>query len=113
MFGKNYITIAIAALSIILLCAATWIIYGIYFSGSALIKVPLLDNIYIAKNTDSEYSEKALFDTYLAYMGNREYMYLPEERMGGVLSFEKNGKKIFIPYPKLIRIKQGFIDQSL
>lgn len=113
MFGKNYITIVIVALFMVLLCAAVWLAYSIYFFGSALIKVPLLDNVYIAKNTDSESSEKTLFDTYLAYMGKREYTYLSEERMGGVLSFEKNGKKIFIPYPKFIRIKQGFIDQSL
>lgn len=108
MFGKNYITIAIGVLSIILLCVAIWAIYGIYFSGNAFIKVPLLNNVLIAKNTDSDILEKVLFNRYLSYMSNRGYMYLSEERMGGMLSFEKDGKRIFVSYPMFIRIKQGF-----
>lgn len=110
IFGKNYITVVIVALFMVLLCATAWLAYSIYFSGNALIKVPLLNNVFIAKNTDSEFLEKILFDKYLSYMSNLEYIYLPGERMGGSLSFKKDGKRVLVPYPRFVRIKQGVVD---
>jgi hypothetical protein len=107
MFGKNYTAIFITVFFAILLCVVMWAVYSLFFSGSALVKIPLLDNTFIAKNTDSDVSEEILFGKYLSYMSERGYTYLPHERMGRILSFEKGGQRVFASYPKFIRMRQG------
>jgi hypothetical protein len=109
MPGKNYIIILISALSIVSLCVVIWAMYSIFFSGSALVKIPLSDDIFIAKNTDIEVSWEVLFDKYLSYMSELGYKYLPDE---GMLAFEKDGKIVHTPHPKFIRINFGNVDKG-
>lgn len=105
MFNKNFIKIIILVSFVVVLLVVMIGIYNIYFSKSTLIRVPLLNNVFIAKRVDNEFSEKELFDRYVLYMDNLGYVYMPNERMGGGLFFKKGDKKVFTSYPKFIKIK--------
>ena len=81
------------------------LIYSFYFFSNDLVKVPLGDNIFFARNAGDQVTELDLFNEYLTLMSKDNYKYLPEDRAGGLLSFEKKGQRVTVVYPKFIRLK--------
>lgn len=94
---------AAVTLGLVFLGALSSFTYFALSPPQPLVKIPILNNVFIAK--DAEDSGEILFNAYLAYMRERGFRYLPEERAGGVIWFEKNGEKFDMSYPKFARLR--------
>jgi hypothetical protein len=96
---KNYIAVlAIIFMVLFVLPVMTWTAYNFIFSDKKLVKIPLLDNVFIVRDLKDD--GEVLFNEYLLYMKEKGYQYLPDERMGGIIWFEKDGREYDFLYPK-------------
>jgi hypothetical protein len=109
MRPTSLFTTALKALAVVLWAVIAlillWSLYSFFISSTPLVRIPFTYERFFAKQ--QTYGHSFPYGEYLLYMSERGYTHLPEERLGGLLTFERNGEKIALSHPKFIRVPFG------
>lgn len=110
---KFLILISSVVLTVVLIYSSVMLIrFNFEFlSSKDLVKIPILTNTYLTKiknntwknNTDTDI--QIFFKKYIAMMESKGWKYSEEDRMGQMIVFKKEEKKIGIRFPRFIGVK--------